>query len=330
MPPPEAFRITTSGRPSPNAFRYDVPVPRTVVPLDPSELAALAGPSDRGRLADLLGAEVVAAGRVTGGFSQAGRFLLRLGDDRTLFLKQATDDRSAGWLRDEARIYAALREDFLPQVLAFIDDGRRPLLLLEDLSFAHWPPPFSDEQVRRLRETLGRLARVPVPQGVPALPGVWARTPGWREVAVDPGPLLGLGLCDAAWLAAALPVLLAAADPALLAGDSLLHMDVRGDNLCFLPARTVLVDWNWACRGAAEMELALLAPSLHADGGPPPEALLPDAKGLAALVCGLLAARAGLPPDTVPPGVRQEQRRQLAVALPWAARALRLPPPGAG
>ena len=218
---------------------------------------------------------------------------------------------------------------FLPRVLA-CDDPTDGLLglYLEDLSAAEWPPPWSPGLVADVLAALDALARAPVPPGTPSLRAAWERTAGWREVAADPGPLLSLGLCDERWLRAALPILCAAADPTLLDGDALVHMDIRSDNLCRAGDRVVFIDWNWACRGAAAMERALFAPSLHAEGGPPPEALLPAAPGLATLVSGLLAARAGLPETLVPPGVRAGQRRQLRVALPWAARALGLPQPG--
>jgi hypothetical protein len=279
------------------------------------------------RVQRALGVPVIGARRISRGFSQAGRFVLTLADGGTCFLKQATCPRTAAWLRDEMRVYAALREDFLPRVLCFEDDGERPLLFLEDLSGAAWPPPWTPAQLGRLRVALAALSRTRAPAGVPDLPTVWSGTPGWREVAADPGPLLSLGLCEEGWLRRALPVLLGAADPGLLAGESLVHMDLRGDNLCFAAERTVFVDWNWATRGDPRMDLALLLPSLHADGGPAPEELLPEAAGLSALVSGILAARAGLPEESAPRGVRRERRRQLAVALPWAARTLGLPPP---
>jgi hypothetical protein len=44
---------------------------------------------------------------------------------------------------------------------------------------------------------------------------------------------------------------------------------------------------------------------------------------------GFFAARAGLPPIPTAPHVREVQLAQLRTALPWAARALGLPPPPA-
>jgi hypothetical protein len=67
--------------------------------------------------------------------------------------------------------------------------------------------------------------------------------------------------------------------------------------------------------------------SLQSEGGPPPEALLPDAPEPAAFMSGFFAARAGLPPIATARHVRAVQLAQLSTALPWAARELRLPAP---
>jgi hypothetical protein len=65
---------------------------------------------------------------------------------------------------------------------------------------------------------------------------------GWAHVAQDPAAILGLRLCSAAWLSHALDTLMAAEAQARLAGDNLVHFDVRSDNLCFVGDRVVLVD----------------------------------------------------------------------------------------
>jgi aminoglycoside phosphotransferase (APT) family kinase protein len=124
-----------------------------------------------------------------------------------------------------------------------------------------------------------------------------------------------------------LPSLLAASQECVLAGDCFLHFDVRSDNVCFEGDRTVLVDWNWAVIGNPVIDVAAWLPSLEAEGGPPPEEILPDAPEAASLVAGFFAARAGLPPPATAPRVREVQLAQLRSALPWAARALALVPP---
>lgn len=131
-----------------------------------------------------------------------------------------------------------------------------------------------------------------------------------------------------AWLDRALPTLIDAADPRLLDGTALLHTDVRSDNLCFRDGATVLVDWNHTSVGNPEIDVASWLPSLHLEGGPAPHEVAPHATpGIAAHVAGYSASRAGLPAPPRAPLVRHIQRRQLEVALPWAAALLDLPPP---
>lgn len=177
------------------------------------------------------------------GYTHDERALVRLADGRAAFVKGAVDDLTAGWLRQEHRVYAGVQGDFLPGVLSWYDDGARPVLVLEDLSAAHWPPPWSGEQVRRALGTLGRIAETPAPDGIGRLEGLRGDLAGWELVADDPVPFLSLGLCSPTWLDSALPTLLEAAEACVLEGKSLLHFDVRSDNMCFLAGRTVLVDW---------------------------------------------------------------------------------------
>ena len=108
----------------------------------------------------------------------------------------------------------------MPELLGW-EDAELPLLVLEDLSAAHWPPPWTRDSVEAVLRTLGEIATTPPPDGLSRLADdpPWS----WRDVAGDPGPFLGLGLCSAAWLDQALPALLSASDPSLLDGDALLH-----------------------------------------------------------------------------------------------------------
>jgi thiamine kinase-like enzyme len=152
---------------------------------------------------------------------------------------------------------------------------------------------------------------------------------GWFSVAEAPQHFLSLGLCSSRWLKRALPTLLAAEQTVVLDGDSLVHCDLRSDNLCLRGDSAVLIDWNHACIGNAQLDLMSWLPSLHADGGPEPEEVVGhghDATGFAAYFSGYWAASAGMPPIPNAPRVRPLQLRQLKVALPWAVRALQLPP----
>jgi Ser/Thr protein kinase RdoA (MazF antagonist) len=153
-----------------------------------------------------------------------------------------------------------------------------------------------------------------------------ALTTNWADVATDPTEFLRLGLCSEAWLKRALPSLAEAAAEAPLAGEDVLHLDVRSDNLCFRGAQAVLVDWNHVCLGNRKFDIAFWLPSLHSEGGPEPEMVVSLEAEWPAVVSGYFAARAGLPPIPQAPTVRGVQLRQLRAALPWAMRALGLPP----
>ncbi len=152
----------------------------------------------------------------------------------------------------------------------------------------------------------------------------------WPHVAADPAPFLSLGLCSATWLERHVPVLSAASAGAHVDGDRPLHFDVRSDNLCFRDGRAVLIDWNFACVGEPVFDVAAWLPSLHAEGGPPPEQVLEtsdEVAAIASLLAGYFGWRGAHPGIPQAPHVRPLQRRQASTALPWAARALGLPPP---
>ena len=279
----------------------------------------------REQLTQMLGVAVqgpmVAVGR---GYTPALRRLARLADGRRVFVKAATNTSTAQWLRDEQRIYTTLQAPFLAHHIAYAD-GERPVMVLEDLSEAHWPPAWRPGDIASVRATMAAIA-ARSPAHIPPIDASIFQT-GWQTVAADPEPFLSLGHVSAAWLSRALPQLIAAALAVDLSGDALLHGDLRSDNLCLRGDQAILVDWNYACLGSPDVDTAFWLPSLEIEGGGVPESILPCEPGLAAVVSGFFACRAGLPLIPQAPRVRHIQQRQLSSALPWAIRALGLPTP---
>jgi aminoglycoside phosphotransferase (APT) family kinase protein len=115
------------------------------------------------------------------------------------------------------------------------------------------------------------------------------------------------------------------------AGTSLVHGDVRADNLLLTADRVVVVDWPWASIGAPWVDMVLLAPSVAMQGGPEPDMLLrrSQAGGRAegAAVNSVVGALAGylvwqaLQP--APPGlptIRAFQAAQARIAVSWLRR----------
>jgi len=247
---------------------------------------------------------------------------------RRAFFKAGTDEWTGDAIRAEVKVYRALGAvSFAPAMLAFVEDEQEPLLVLEDLSALHRPPPWSMEDVMATKRSIAAYAeRQEVAVELGALTGLFAGDFGWALVADDRGPFLSLGFCTEGWLESALPTLLEAQKNAPLEGDDLVHADVRGDNLAIRGDEAVLFDWNWACRGNRDVDIAFWSPSLRLDGGPEPPEVLPGCPELAALVAGFFGGQAGLGPIRNAPRVREFQKRQASVALPWAVKALGLPP----
>jgi hypothetical protein len=95
------------------------------------------------------------------GQTNASHWLVELPDGAQAFVKCARGDDTASWIRDEHLFYAQTRDaPFLPRMLGWDDDGERPVIALEDLSEAHWPPPWTREHVDAVDAVLACLAEV--------------------------------------------------------------------------------------------------------------------------------------------------------------------------
>jgi len=260
------------------------------------------------------------------------RFVVELPGGGTAFVKIAAFDYVADWFRDERLVYEALDGmPCLPRLLGWDDDGEAPLLAVEDLSGARWPPPWDRTSVDAVLTALDALHAATPRSHLPTADERQFGLDSWPDVAADPAPFLATRICSPEWLMNHLPALATASAAARIDGEHVLHFDVRSDNLCLTEGGVLLVDWNHACFGNPVLDTASWLPSLHVEGGPAPEDVLasdtPGLSEIAALLAGYFCARAGLPEIAQAPHVRQLQREQAGTALPWAARMLGLPPP---
>ena len=119
--------------------------------------------------------------------------------------------------------------------------------------------------------------------------------------------------------------------PTASEGETLLHCDVRSDNLLFAPGGVVFVDWPHAAVGAPVLDVVIWAPSVSLEGGPEPDELLalhrgtrradPDAvNALLAAVAGFFVGHSLRPPPPGLPTLRPFQAAQGEVALAWLRR----------
>lgn len=270
----------------------------------------------------ILGWEPASLSPVRGGYTPAARFVARRGEQRA-FVKVATTPHTATLLRREIAAYRMLAGGPRPKLLGYDADRTLPILIIEDLSGATWPPPWTDSTVSAAIAAIGALhamqADLPSFEAIHG-PDSW----GWAAVRADPSAFLALGLTTGDWLEGALPALIEAEGACRTAGSAPTHFDLRSDNMCIVAGAVKLIDWSEACLSNPRLDLGFWLPSLAYEGGPPPEAIVPDAPEVAAWVSGYFAGRAGLPEIADAPFVRQVQREQLSTALPWARRALRL------
>ncbi|HEV3464499.1 MAG TPA: aminoglycoside phosphotransferase family protein, partial [Actinomycetota bacterium] len=228
-----------------------------------------------------LGARVAEAVTQPGGFSPGVAARLRLADGRRAFVKAVGPDPnpdSPDIHRGEARNMAALpRSAPAPRMLWWLDRGGWVALAFEDVDGVHPALPWRPGELRRVLAMVADMAQAltPAPAGFPTIADRLRDSfVGWRRLAAahaaGDDDLAGLD----PWAVRHLHRLaeLEAGWPQATQGQTLLHSDLRADNLLLTPTRVVAVDWPWACVGAAWVDLLLLLPSVAMQGGPDPEA----------------------------------------------------------
>jgi hypothetical protein len=303
-----------------------------------------------------LSGRVVRASRAWGGYSPTPTFRLLLADGRRAFFKAASPGSTAfarvAHLREE-RVYEELRDrigDWCPRRIASfkVDDWR--VLLLEDIG-AKSAPPWTPGLTRRVAQGLGRFhastAGYQLPDWIPrpdTHPAMGVQPAAWSFPPDDVSRLAGIAANREreaeAWLKAHLPMLRDAAATIADArfAQTLLHVDVRSDNLRWTNGRLYLFDWPHVGVGPPEFDAAAFAQTVPIEGGPTEEEVMawyaeawpvdPAALDAAvASIAGYFANHAWAPELPELPRVRTFQRQQLTVTLRWAARRLGLPDP---
>jgi aminoglycoside phosphotransferase len=290
------------------------------------------------------GSRVISAISQPSGFSPGVAARLKLADGRGLFVKAVGSQPNAdspGMHRREARVLGALPPDVpVPRLRWFQEDNGWVVLVLDEVDGHHPSQPWNTEELDQVLRALARLAERLSPTSVPiselgsASDRVAKRICGWQKLRYDP-PEIRSGLDD--WSRRNLEALaeMEARAPAAVIGDTLLHFDIRGDNVLLGAEHVWFIDWPHACVGAAWLDVVAFVPSVTMQGGPPPEdvfARYPASKqaDFEAVTCGV-AAFAGffvreslLPPPPGLPTLRAFQAAQGLVAREWLAQRTRL------
>jgi hypothetical protein len=280
------------------------------------------------------GGAVVRARDLVGGFSPGCCTLVEFAGGGRAFVKavgSALNPTSPSIHRREAAITAALPR--LPQTPVLIDaydDGDWVALMFEEVPGALPRVPWREDELERVVRALAELhdALTPCPiEGMePASVRLDDVLTGWRSLSqgAEGVPLEG-------WVRRNLDRLVeleAAAPAALDGGETLLHADIRSDNVLLSEDRVVFVDWPHAASGAAGLDVVGWAPSVQLEGGGDPEALIgryrpaddwdPDAlNAMVAAIAGYFTHHATLPDPPGLPTLRAFQRAQGEVARAW-------------
>ncbi|HEU5268511.1 MAG TPA: phosphotransferase [Jatrophihabitans sp.] len=281
------------------------------------------------------GAPVSRAGLASGGFSPGFTGVVELADGRRLFVKAVGPELNAdsvALLRQEAAAAEQLTGlPRVPRLLWSLTPGDWVVLAFAEVAGTPPPPRWTPAGIAEVLDTLGSLHSSGIGLGV--LPTVGDRLGdelcGWRILAESGGERLD------GWSRANLERLVELEDgwPAAAAGPGLLHADVRADNLLLTKDGVVLVDWAYACTGAAVFDVVMFLVAAARDGidCPAAEPLLdefvagydPDAvDSILAAFAGWYTERSLAPQVPSLPTLRAFQAGHAAAARRWLAHRL--------
>ena len=291
----------------------------------------------RARVLDLLGGgEAVEAVSQTGGFSPGPAVRLLTSTGRRAFVKAVsseTNPDSTSLHRREAEYSAQMPEHApVPKLLGALDEDGWVVLVFEEIDGHNPGPDWDPAELRRTVAALADLSATltPSPVDVPTIAERLAGFTGWRTFA----KAYAASEDDLTWLdpwAVARLERLAAIEERvaeLCVGDTLVNLDVRADNILIAPDRVYFVDWPWAARGAAWLDMALFVPNVWMYAGPnlarivtehrlladaDPEAVLAFAAGL----IGMITHSSRQPAPSGLPTLRSFQKAFSAAGLEW-------------
>src|SRR5918992_1409560 len=115
----------------------------------------------------------------SGGYGRvSAHWRVLLTDGRAVFVKHALTGDARAWLRKERLVYERVAGSFLPAYLGFHDEAET-LLVLEDLSAADWPPPWSRGRIDAVLDALRELHATEPPEGIEPLDAAREAVTGW-------------------------------------------------------------------------------------------------------------------------------------------------------
>lgn len=310
-------------KPATHPVPYDATARRLQWPFLPPNL--------RGWIERKCGSPVLKALSQDSGFTPGFASILICEDGTRHFVKAASVKAQrpfADSYREEARKLAALPDSVpAPRLRHLLDDDW--VVLIIDCVDAR--APYRPWLAADLDATLDALETVaaaltPPPDGLVlerAEDDFAALLEGWPSIHADRSDLASAHLVEAEELARRFAE--------VCGGDTLVHTDIRSDNVLIeTSGRAWLCDWNWPVRGAAWLDslTALIGPrgdGLDVEAVLTQRALLREVDAEAidivlALLAGFFLAQALLPVPPSSPHLRDHQRWQGQVCWDWLSQ----------
>ncbi len=289
-----------------------------------------------------MGARVVRAVTQPTGFSPGVASVLTTNDGRQVFIKAVgprPNPITPTMHRQEIKVVSAMPDTVsVPSLLWSYDEGVDGwvALVFKHVAGRHPAQPWRTDELDRVVAALENLGATLTPTPLrnsiveTASDKFASEICGWRQMLDDP-PSSFHRLDE--WSRRHLETLAAiektAADA--LIGNTLLHMDIRADNMLLTSERVWFLDWPHACNGPSWLDVVAFAPSVTMQGGPPPEEVISRHPACHAAesdsitsavvsIAGYFTRQAMLPPPPGLPTVRAFQAPQGLVARKWAAQ----------
>jgi aminoglycoside phosphotransferase (APT) family kinase protein len=293
----------------------------------------------RAAIEERLGSRVAEARNQLGGFSPGIAARVRTENGARIFLKALSPEQnpdSPDVHRREAAIATALPPEAPVSRFLWMHDegpGGWVVLAFEDVD-GHLPAlPWHRDELERVVAAIAEMHAALTPSPLDLLPvgqKLAGQFNGWKHLRGDEPGL-------DAWSRRHLDTLtrLEAEAPRAAVGNTLLHFDLRADNILLTPDRVVIVDWPGAAVGAAWVDVIGMAPSVALEGGPEPAeffAMYPgagaaDPRQVDAIIttfAGFFVYNALQPAPPGLPTLRAFQAAQGEIACRWLAQRLGL------
>ncbi len=278
------------------------------------------------------GSPIKSASNQPGGYTPSLATRVRLHDGSRAFIKAISAQQNAdgpAHMRSEARIAAALPVSTpAPRMRWSYDDGTWVAIGFDDIDGRQPQQPWDNDELQRVLEAIGDLAEImtPAPVHAPAVAAAdgtntWlnmqSTTPHEKLIEIDP------------WIPAKLDLLaeIESRWERASKGTTLLHCDLRADNILLTTDDVLFVDWPHAKIGAAWIDLLLMLPSAGMQGIDPQSIVdthsvfrgvdPADVDAAAGALAGYFVSECLRPPPPGLPTVRAFQLAQGRETLRW-------------